>query len=95
MAEKLWLSVEGREMAIKRGFPGGVSGKEPAYQCRLDVTYMGWIPGSQRSPGGWHGNPIPYSCLENRMEIEAWPAAFHRVAELDSTKMTVRPVKRH
>ena len=22
------------------------------------------IPGSGRSPGGWHGNPLQYSCLE-------------------------------
>ena len=24
-----------------------------------------WIPGSGRSPGGGHGNPLEYSCLEN------------------------------
>ena len=24
-----------------------------------------WIPGSGRSPGGGHGNPLKYSCLEN------------------------------
>ena len=23
------------------------------------------IPGSGRSPGGWHGNPVQYPCLEN------------------------------
>ena len=26
-----------------------------------DVTDMGLIPGSGRSPGGGHGNPLPYS----------------------------------
>ena len=26
---------------------------------------MGSIPGLGRSPGGWHGNPLQYSCLEN------------------------------
>ena len=26
---------------------------------------MGLIPGSGRSPGGGHGNPLQYSCLEN------------------------------
>ena len=81
MTEKLWLSVEGREMAIKRGFPGGASGKEPAYQCRLDITDMGLIPRSGRSPGGWHGNPLQYSCLENCMERGVWPAAVHGVAQ--------------
>ena len=26
---------------------------------------LGSIPGSGRSPGGGHGNPLQYSCLEN------------------------------
>ena len=26
------------------------------------------IPGSGRSPGGGHGNPLQYSCLENPMD---------------------------
>ena len=29
---------------------------------------MGLIPGSGRSPGGGHGNPLQYSCLENPMD---------------------------
>ena len=47
------------------GFPGGANGKEPAYQRRLDKRDGGSIPGSGRSPGGGHGNPLQYSCLEN------------------------------
>ena len=27
-----------------------------------------WYPGLGRSPGGGHGNPLQYSCLENRHE---------------------------
>ena len=30
-----------------------------------DVRDMGSIPGLGRSPGGGHGNPLLYSCLEN------------------------------
>ena len=30
-----------------------------------DVGDMGSIPGSGRSPGGGHGNPLQHSCLEN------------------------------
>ena len=26
---------------------------------------LGFLPGSQRYPGGGHGNPLQYSCLEN------------------------------
>jgi len=33
-----------------------------------DVRDMGSIPRSGRSPGGGHGNPLQYSCLENPME---------------------------
>ena len=38
-------------------FPGGDSGKEPACQIG-DVRGVGFIPGSGRSPGGGHGNPL-------------------------------------
>jgi len=30
------------------------------------------IPGSGRSLGGGHGNPLQYSCLENPMNRGAW-----------------------
>ena len=40
----------------------------------------GSIPGLGRSPGGGHGNPFQYSCLENPMDKEAWWATVHSVA---------------
>ena len=43
------------------GFLGGSDGKESA----CDEGDLGSIPGSGRSPGGGHGNPLQYSCLEN------------------------------
>ena len=33
-----------------------------------DVRVEGSMPGSRRSPGGRHGNPLQYSCLENPYE---------------------------
>ena len=33
-----------------------------------DVKDAGSIPGLRRSPGGGHGNPFQYSCLENPMD---------------------------
>ena len=36
-----------------------------------DVRDTGSIPGSGRSPGGRHENPLQYSCLENPMDIGA------------------------
>ena len=46
-----------------------------------DIRDPGSIPGSGRSPGGGHGNPLQYSCLENPMERGAWQAVIHGVAE--------------
>ena len=34
-----------------------------------DRRDMGSIPESGSSPGGGHGNPFQYSCLENTMDI--------------------------
>ena len=46
----------------------------------------GLIPGSGRSPGGEHGHPLQYYCLESARDRGAWKAMVHRVAELDATK---------
>ena len=39
-----------------------------------DLRDKGSIPGSGRSPGAGHGNPLQHSCLENPME-RSWRAA--------------------
>ena len=59
------------------GFPGGASGKEPTCQCRRHKR-RSWIPGSERSPGGGHANPLQYPCLENHKDRGAWWAMVHR-----------------
>ena len=38
-------------------------------------------PGSGRSPGGGHGSPPQYSCLENPMDRGAWRDTVHGVAK--------------
>ena len=45
---------------------------------------VGSISGSERSPGGGHGNPIQYSCLENPMDRGAWQTTVHRVAKSET-----------
>ena len=46
-----------------------------------DIGDVGLILGLGRSPGGGHGNPLQYSCLENPMDRGAWRATVHRVAK--------------
>ena len=46
-----------------------------------DVRDVGLTPGLGRSPGGGHGNPLEYSCLQNPMDRGAWQATVHRAAE--------------
>ena len=43
------------------GFPGSSDGKKPA----CNAGDLSSILGLGRSPGGGHGNPLQYSCLEN------------------------------
>ena len=54
----------------------------------LDVRDANSIPGLGRSPGGWHGNPLQYSCLENPMDRGACWATGHNVAESDTIETT-------
>ena len=61
-------------------------GKESTCNAEGDTGDMGWIPGSGRSPGGGHGNPLQYSCLQNALDRGAWWATVHGV-----TKSQTRP----
>ena len=48
---------------------------------------MGSIPGWGRSPGGGHGNPLQYFCLENPIE-EPGGLQFTGCTESDTTEAT-------
>ena len=45
------------------------------------TRYEGFIPGSGRSPGGEHGNPLQYCCLENSMDRGVWQTRVLRVTK--------------
>ena len=53
-----------------------------------DIRDMGLILQLGRSPGGGHGDPLQYSCLQNLTDRGAWRATVHGFAELDSTEAT-------
>ena len=46
-----------------------------------DGRDVGSSPGSGKSTGAGHGNPLRYSCLENPMHRGAWKATVRRVAK--------------
>ena len=46
-----------------------------------DRTDVGSIPGSERSPGEGHENPLCHSCLENPMDRGAWWVKVHGIAK--------------
>ena len=57
------------------GLPLWSDGKE----CACNAGDLGLITGLGRFPGGGHGNPLQYSCLENPMDRGAWHV--HRVTK--------------
>ena len=61
--------------------------KNPPANAR-DIRDTGLIPGMGRSPGGGHGNPLQYSCLENPMDIGAWHTVHGVAKSLDMTEAT-------
>ena len=46
-----------------------------------EIRDVGLIPALGRSPGGGHGSPLQYSCLENPMDRGAWRATVPRVGK--------------
>ena len=62
------------------GFIGGSVVQNPP----ANVGVAGSIPGSGRSPGEGNGNPLQYSCLENRIDRGAWQATVDGFAKSDT-----------
>jgi len=58
-------------------FLSGSDGKKSAY----NVGNLGLIPWLGRSPGGRHGNPLQYSCLENSTDRGAWWATVYGITK--------------
>ena len=78
MKPRLWGFI--LPCKTEQGLPRWFSSKESA--CNAGVTGdTGPIPGSGRSPGEGHGNPLQYSCLENPTNREAWWATVYKVSK--------------
>ena len=79
-----WLSEIGFEFS---GFHGGSDGKETA----CNIGDPGLIPKLGRCPGEGNGNPLQYSCLENPIDREAWPATVRGVIRVRHDLVTKPP----
>ena len=71
----------GGEWTHGQVFPRGSVVKNPPAKAG-DAGNMGSIPGSGRSSGRRHGNPLQDSCLGNSMDREAWWTTVHGVTRV-------------
>ena len=73
------ILVTSRPRYLRTGRPtpglGGSDGKESF----CNAGDLGLIPGLGRSPGGGHGNPLQYSCLENSMDRGEEPGRLQSI----------------
>ena len=65
---------------VRKRFPGGASGKEPACQCR-GCKRRGFNPWVRKIPWRRAWQPTPVFLLENPMDRGAWWATVHGVAK--------------
>ena len=73
---------------ILTGLPWWLSGKESACSAE-DTGGVGSVPGPGRSPGGVHGSPLQYSCLDNptdRSLVGCGPRSHKKSDTTDATK---------
>ena len=56
-----------------------------------DAGDMSSIPGVERSPGGGHGNPLEYSCLENPIDKGACQGSCQGVARVGLSDLVTKP----
>ena len=75
---------------LAQGFPGGSVGNEST----CSAGDLGLIPGSGKSPGEGHGNPLQYFCLENSMDRGAWQAPVHGVTK-NQTQLSDTHISNH
>ena len=69
-----WISLVAEQWEKKK--------KKKKSTCNSgDIRDAGLIPGSGRSPGEGHGNPLQWFCQENPMDRGDWKATIHGVTK--------------
>ena len=81
------VQLLGQEVSLEKGrlptpaffsYSGGSDGKEST----CNVGDLGSIPRLTRCPGGGHGNPLQYSCMENTLDRGALWAMINGIARV-------------
>ena len=76
---------------VNVGIPGGASGKEPSWHCRRHKRRR-FDPWTRKVPGGGHGNPLQYSCLENPHGQRNLTGYIHGVTK---SRTQLKPLSMH
>ena len=61
------------------------TGASDSKESTCNERNLGLIPGSGRSPGGGHSNPLQYSCLENlhgQSSLEGYSSWGHKKLDM-------------
>ena len=69
------------------GLPWWLSSRESACDAE-DAGDSGSIPGLGRFPGGGHGSPLRYSCLENPTDRGTWRLQSMELQKVSMTEAT-------
>ena len=78
--DSIWHVVDSKCLVNPWGFQVAQVVKNPPANAG-DMRDTGLFPESGRSPGGGHGNPLQYSCLEIPVDRGAWWATVHGEAK--------------
>ena len=60
-----WVQSLGHDNPLEKVMATYSSGGSDSKESTCNAGDLGSVPGFGRSPGGGHGNPLQYSCLEN------------------------------
>ena len=86
----LWLLIYSSPSRLGASQEALVIKNLPVYAG--DMGDSGSIPSLGRFPGGGHGNPLQYSCLENSMDRQAWWTTVHKVSQ---SKTSLKQLSMH
>ena len=79
-SDNLQLSSQPKSYSHPEGFLVVLVGKKSPVNAG-DVRETGSVPGLGIFPGGGHGNPLHYCCLENLIDRGAWQATVRGIAK--------------